>query len=84
MSLNIFLCFFSQKNVRKKRNGIKVPYKKPTSSMDILMSKDWKCAAYPNRVYELFYSLPPQNEDLFRCMLPEIYLHILKHLSFSS
>lgn len=76
MSLISFLCFFSQKNVRKKGNGIKVHYKKPTSSMDILMSKDWKCAAYLNRVCEIFCSLPPQNEDLFRCIPPKIYLHI--------
>ncbi|XP_057554057.1 zinc finger CW-type PWWP domain protein 2 isoform X1 [Hippopotamus amphibius kiboko] len=38
----------SQENVRRKRSGIKVHYKKHTSSMDPLMSKDWKGAAYQN------------------------------------
>ncbi|KAM7229822.1 hypothetical protein CapIbe_018539 [Capra ibex] len=39
----------SQKNVRKI-SGIRVPYKKHTSSMDVLMSKGWKDATYQNRV----------------------------------
>ena len=76
MNLIIFLSFFSQERVRIKRSGIKVHYKKHTSSMDALMSKDWKGAAYQNRVHVIFYSLPPQNKDLFRCMLSKIYLHI--------
>ncbi|XP_022420628.1 zinc finger CW-type PWWP domain protein 2 isoform X4 [Delphinapterus leucas] len=40
----------SQENVRIKRSGIKVHYKKHTSSMDTLTSKDWKGAAYRNRM----------------------------------
>ncbi|XP_070633400.1 zinc finger CW-type PWWP domain protein 2 isoform X2 [Bos indicus] len=38
----------SQKNVRKI-SGIRVPYKKHTSCMDVLMSKGWKDATYQNR-----------------------------------
>lgn len=48
----IFLCFFSQKNVRIKRSGIKVHYKKHIYFMDTLLSKDWKCATYQKRVYD--------------------------------
>ncbi|XP_060163370.1 zinc finger CW-type PWWP domain protein 2 isoform X4 [Globicephala melas] len=40
----------SQENVQIKRSGIKVHYKKHTSSMDTLTSKDWKGAAYRNRM----------------------------------
>ncbi|KAM9076500.1 zinc finger CW-type PWWP domain protein 2 isoform 2-T2 [Megaptera novaeangliae] len=39
-----------KEHVRIKRSGIKVHYKKHTSSMDALMSKDWKGAAYQNRM----------------------------------
>ena len=48
MNLTNFLSFFSQKNVRKI-SGIRVPYKKHTSCMDVLMSKGWKDATYQNR-----------------------------------
>ncbi|XP_037702169.1 zinc finger CW-type PWWP domain protein 2 isoform X4 [Choloepus didactylus] len=40
----------SQENVKLRRSGIKVHYKKHTYSMDILMNKDWKCAACQNRI----------------------------------
>ncbi|XP_040145827.1 zinc finger CW-type PWWP domain protein 2 isoform X3 [Ictidomys tridecemlineatus] len=40
----------SQENVQIKRSGIKVHFKKHIYSMDILMSKDWKCAAYQSRI----------------------------------
>ncbi|XP_077894381.1 zinc finger CW-type PWWP domain protein 2 isoform X5 [Ictidomys tridecemlineatus] len=40
----------SQENVQIKRSGIKVHFKKHIYSMDILMSKDWKCAAYQSRM----------------------------------
>ena len=35
----------------KKISGIRVPYKKHTSCMDVLMSKGWKDATYQNRTH---------------------------------
>lgn len=73
----IFLCFFSQENVKiERRGGTKVHCKKHTVFTDVLLSKDWTRATYRNRVYDFELFAQPLNKDLLRCVLSEVCMHI--------
>ncbi|XP_054102824.2 zinc finger CW-type PWWP domain protein 2 isoform X2 [Callithrix jacchus] len=56
----------SQKNVRRKRNGIKAHYKKHVCSMDILMNEDWKCAACQNNKKQISKNNIEKTKPKFR------------------
>ena len=82
MNLTIFLSLFSQKNVRKI-SGIRVPYKKHTSSLDVLMSKGWKDATYQNRVCALFILHHHKTRIYSRVSFQNIFAHLKISLSVS-
>lgn len=82
MNLTIFLSFFSQKNVRKI-SGIRVPYKKHTSCMDVLTSKGWKDATYQNRVRALFILHHHKTRMYSRVSFQNMFAHFKISLSVS-